>query len=102
MVRLAFATLRARKGSFIGTFIASVLAVALITSSGLLMESALRGSPGANQFAAADAVITAQRDVTIQFESGKKHKIKTKSKGLKEGVPNLPADLLTRLKGTSG
>ena len=102
MARLAWAALRARKGIFVGTFIAATLAIAIIASSGLLMESALRGHSDASRFAGADAVITADRNVTIQFEKGAKHKLKSKSKTLKEGAPALPADLAEQIGKISG
>ncbi|MEC0176789.1 ABC transporter permease [Paenibacillus favisporus] len=97
MGRLAWNTVRAHKGIFAGTFLAAVLAIALITSSGLLMESALRGHSNASQYAGADAVIAADRNVTIEVEKGHKNKIKTKSKELKEGAPELPSDLTDRV-----
>lgn len=97
MGTLAWTALRAHKGIFAGTFLATVLAITLLASSGLLMESALRGHSNASQYAGADAVIAADRNVTIEFEKGHKNKIKTKSKELKEGAPELPAGLTDRV-----
>lgn len=96
MMRLALSTLRSRKGSFIGTFIASVLAIALIASCGMLMESALRGNPGADRFTASDLVVTADRNIEItQSDGDKKHK------GI-EGLPTLPPELADRLAKVPG
>ncbi|TYP69516.1 putative ABC transport system permease protein [Paenibacillus methanolicus] len=96
MIGLAWSTLRSRKGSFIGSFIAAVLAIALIASCGMLMESALRGNPGANRFAAADLIVTANRQVEITQSDGD-----TKRKPI-AGLPSLPADLAERLKQVPG
>ncbi|MBB5999943.1 FtsX-like permease family protein [Streptomonospora salina] len=57
MLDIAWKTLRARKGSFAGAFIALLCATALIAASGILAESGLRSSAEPHRYAAADAVV---------------------------------------------
>src|SRR4051794_2005341 len=64
MLRISLQTLRARRGTLTGAFVAIWLAVTLASATGLLMAAAL-GPPGAGRFAAADAVVRADPTVTI-------------------------------------
>src|SRR3954447_5710963 len=64
MLRISLQTLRARRGTLAGAFVAIWLAVALASATGLLMAGAL-GSPGAGRLAATDAVLRADPTVTI-------------------------------------
>ena len=64
MLRISLQTLRARRGTLAGAFVAIALAVTLAYAAGLLMTSAL-GSPGPGRYAATDAVVRA--DPTIQL-----------------------------------
>ncbi len=64
MLRISLQTLRARRGTLTGAFVAILLAVTLASATGLLMAGAL-GAPGAGRFAAADAVVRADPTVTI-------------------------------------
>ena len=64
MLRISLQTLRARRATLTGAFIAIFLAVTLAYATGLLMAGAL-GPPGAGRLAAADAVVRADPTVTI-------------------------------------
>src|SRR5215218_10864031 len=63
MLRISLQTLRARRGSLAGAFVAIWLGVTLACATGLLMAGAL-GPPGAGRLAAADAVVRADPTVT--------------------------------------
>src|SRR3954452_22428789 len=64
MLRISLQTLRARRATLTGAFVAILLAVTLAYATGLLMAGAL-GPPGAGRFATADAVVRADPTVTI-------------------------------------
>src|SRR3954454_9918537 len=64
MLRISLQTLRARRGTLAGAFLALWLAVTLASATGLLMAGAL-GPPGAGRLAGADAVVRADPSVTI-------------------------------------
>ena len=64
MLRISLQTLRARRATLAGAFVAIWLAVTLASATGLLMAGAL-GDPGAGRLAATDAVVRADPTVTI-------------------------------------
>jgi putative ABC transport system permease protein len=64
MLRISLQTLRARRSTLAGAFVAIWLAVTLACATGLLMAGAL-GAPGAGRLSAADAVVRADPTVTI-------------------------------------
>src|SRR3954464_15135103 len=64
MLRISLQTLRARRGTLAGAFVAIWLAVTLACATGLLMAGAL-GAPGAGRLSAADAVVRADPTMTI-------------------------------------
>ncbi|WP_309030180.1 ABC transporter permease [Streptomyces alfalfae] len=70
MLRLAFQTLRTRRALFAGSLAAVTLALVLLTASGVLLESALRGEGEANRFDGASLVVTGDRDEGLD---GKDH-----------------------------
>src|SRR3954470_140665 len=63
MLRISWQTLRARRATLTGAFVAIALAVTLDYATGLLMAGAL-APPGPGRFAAADLVVRA--DATIK------------------------------------
>src|SRR3954465_8300577 len=67
MLRISLQTLRARRGTLAGAFVAIWLAVTLTCATGLLMAAAL-GAPGAGRLSAADAVVRA--DPTVMTGHG--------------------------------
>src|SRR4051795_4542534 len=94
MLRISLQTLRARRGTLAGAFIALWLAVTLVCATGLLMAGAL-GSPGAGRLAATDAVVRADPTVTIGHGEDA------------EGVdvipaPRLPAEVVERARAVPG
>ena len=101
MIRLALGTLRRHRGAYLGTFLASFLAVALLAGAGLLLFSVLTAKPPANRFAAAAVVVSGDRAVTLQtVKKKKKDKVKTKTKTERlTGAGPLPVDLATRIGG---
>src|SRR5215217_927638 len=64
MLRISLQTLRARRATLAGAFIAIWLAVTLACATGLLMAGAL-GAPGAGRLAAADSVVRADPTITV-------------------------------------
>lgn len=64
MLHLAWKTLRARKGSFVATFVVLMFASALIAASGVLAESGLRSTGEPHRYTQADAVVIADRSFT--------------------------------------
>src|SRR3954471_4251705 len=64
MLRISLQTLRARRGSLAGAFVAIFLAVMLAYGTGLLMAGAL-SAPRPGRLAAADAVVRADPSVTV-------------------------------------
>src|SRR3954469_22048875 len=64
MLRISLQTLRARRGTLAGAFVAIWLAVTLACATGLLMAGVL-GPPGAGRLAVAAAVVRAGPTVTI-------------------------------------
>ncbi|GCD98462.1 ABC transporter permease [Embleya hyalina] len=82
MLFLALRTLRARKGGFVGAFVALICAAALVTACGALLETGLRGDIRIERYAATDTVVTA--DQNLHWTKHKKGKTKVKSKPLTE------------------
>ena len=68
MLRIAFSTLAARKSGTLGAFAAVSLAVVLVVSCGILLESSLRAPTRVERLAAAAVVV--QGDPTIRPTSG--------------------------------
>ncbi|HEX6347415.1 FtsX-like permease family protein [Umezawaea sp.] len=57
MFSLAWSTIRARRGGFVAAFVALFSGAAVITASGVLLESGLRAGVTAERYAAATAVV---------------------------------------------
>ncbi|WP_329545169.1 ABC transporter permease [Streptomyces sp. NBC_01356] len=103
MLRYALKTVRARKGGFLGAFLALMCAAALITACGTLLETGLRGTIGTERYAAAPVVVSADQNVhqtTVKQKKGKT-KVKHKAKPIAERAW-LPDDLAARLSGVAG
>ncbi|MFC7530239.1 ABC transporter permease [Actinoplanes sp. GCM10030250] len=108
MMRLALGTLRRHRGAYAGTFLASLLAIALLGGGGLLLYSVLTAKPPADRFAAAAVVVSGEREVTVETVTVKdkkdgKDKVKRKVKTERlSGAGTLPADLAGRLRTLPG
>ncbi|WP_405882918.1 ABC transporter permease [Streptomyces sp. NBC_01384] len=103
MLRYALQTVRARKGSFLGAFLALMCAAALITACGALLETGLRGTIATERYAATPVVVSADQNVhqtTVKHKKGKT-KVKHKAKPIAERAW-LPDDLATRLRQVPG
>ncbi|QIQ04398.1 FtsX-like permease family protein [Streptomyces liangshanensis] len=103
MLRYAIQTLRARKGSFIGAFLALFCAAALVTACGILLETGLRGTINTERYAATPVVVGADQNVhqtTVKHKKGKT-KTKHKAKPLAERVW-LPAGTAEKLSSLPG
>lgn len=103
MLRYALKTVRARKGGFLGAFVALMCAAALITACGTLLETGLRGTIRTERYAAAPIVVSADQNVhrtTVKHKKGKT-KVKHKAKPIAERAW-LADDLATRLRGLPG
>ncbi|MEU4096587.1 ABC transporter permease [Streptomyces sp. NPDC026673] len=73
MVTLALRTLRARAGGFAGSFVALLLASAMLGTCGILLESGLRATPPAERYAGASVVVSGRdrADLTVHTAGGK-------------------------------
>ncbi|MCQ9130772.1 ABC transporter permease [Streptomyces hilarionis] len=103
MLRYALKTVRARKASFLGAFLALMCAAALITACGTLLETGLRGSIRPERYAAAPVVVSADQNVhrtTVKHKKGKT-KVKHKAKPIAERAW-VPAGLRSRVASTPG
>ncbi|WP_203732299.1 FtsX-like permease family protein [Streptomyces sp. SID12501] len=103
MLRYALQTLRARKGGFIGAFLALMCAAALVTACGILLETGLRGTIGTERYAAAPVIVGGDQNVhqtTVKEKKGKT-KVKHKAKPLAERVW-LPGSTVTALEQVRG
>ena len=94
MLRISWQTLRARRATLAGAFVAILLAVTLAYAAGLLLAGAL-SAPGPGRLAAADAVVRA--DPTVTYGHGEDA----------EGVdavpaPRLPAAAVDRAASVPG
>jgi len=74
MIRLAFGSLRRHLGAYVGTFVAAMLAVALLAGGGLLLASVLTAKPPADRFAAASLVVSGAREIRVETVAGKHKK----------------------------
>ncbi|MEU0560196.1 ABC transporter permease [Dactylosporangium sp. NPDC006015] len=108
MIRLAIATLRRHRGAYAGTFVAALLAVALLAGGGLLLFSVLTAKPPADRFAATSAVVAGEREIsleTVTTKHKKEGKTKVKRKVKTErltGAGTLPVDLAGRIAAVPG
>ncbi|MGW3661776.1 FtsX-like permease family protein [Streptomyces sp. NPDC005141] len=103
MLRYALKTVRARKGAFLGAFLALMCAAALITACGTLLETGLRGTIRTERYAAAPIVVSADQNVhqtTVKHKKGKT-KVKHKAKPIAERAW-LADDLAARLRRVPG
>ncbi|MEU8792065.1 FtsX-like permease family protein [Streptomyces sp. NPDC048643] len=103
MLRYAVKTVRARKGGFLGPFVALMCAAALITACGTLLETGLRGTIRTERYAAAPIVVSADQNVhrtTVKHKKGKT-KVKHKAKPIAERAW-LADGLATRLRHLPG
>ncbi|MCX4670463.1 ABC transporter permease [Streptomyces sp. NBC_01381] len=103
MLRYALQTVRARKGGFLGAFLALMCAAALITACGTLLETGLRGTVRTERYAAAPVIVSADQNVhqtTVKHKKGKT-KVKHKAKPITERAW-LPDGIERKLRGTPG
>ncbi|WP_410601384.1 FtsX-like permease family protein [Amycolatopsis sp. lyj-90] len=68
MLRLAFRTLRLRKGGFIGTFIAVFFGALIVASCGGLMETGIRSNAEPQRLAAAPILVTGGQTFALPKE----------------------------------
>jgi putative ABC transport system permease protein len=104
MIRLAFASLRSRLAAFLGTFVAAVLAVALIGGAALLLFSVLTATPTTHRFDTADVMVGGAREISLTTVKNKgkgKQKTKTKTERL-AGAPTLPSDWAGKVAAMPG
>ncbi|GIG58142.1 ABC transporter permease [Longispora fulva] len=94
MLGLALRTLRFRKASFVGAFLALCCAAALVSACGLMLDTGLRGGLPAERYAGMTIVAG---DQELHHDTGKK----IKTKPLTERV-RVPADLAATLRAIPG
>ncbi|MFI6447317.1 ABC transporter permease [Kitasatospora sp. NPDC050543] len=99
MFALAMSTLRARKGAFVGAFVALLCAAAMVTACGALLDTGLRGRIPTERYTGAAVLVTADQEV--HWDESKKGKTKVKSKPLTERAW-LDAATTGRLTGLAG
>lgn len=103
----ALQTLRARKGSFAGAFVALFFAALLITSCGMLLETGIHGGIAVERYAGTPIVVAGDQNVhqdTVETKgSGARvrTKVKHKAKPL-SGRVWLSAALVERIAGVPG
>jgi putative ABC transport system permease protein len=93
MLGLALQTLRGRRHSFLGTFVALAFAVALLIACGILVQSGLQSDAGAARYAATPLVIAGDDEMRAPATGDRI--------SLPE-PPRLPAALGDRLAGVDG
>ncbi|GAB4060743.1 ABC transporter permease [Catellatospora paridis] len=104
MTGLALATVRSRLAAFVGTFVAALLAVALIGGAALLLFSVLTAAPTTHRFDAADVMVGGDRQIsltTVKDKGKGKQKTKTKTERL-AGAPALPPSWASALAKVDG
>ncbi|WP_327252753.1 ABC transporter permease [Streptomyces sp. NBC_01244] len=67
---LARAVLRFRPAAFVGTFVALLMTVAIVSACGILLETGIRASAPPTRYAAAPVVVAADQQVTLRVGSG--------------------------------
>ncbi|MGW2111841.1 FtsX-like permease family protein [Streptomyces sp. NPDC001948] len=67
---LARAAVRFKPSSFVGTFVALLLAAAVVSACGILTESGLRASVPADRYAKAPVVVAADQKIHLKHGSG--------------------------------
>jgi putative ABC transport system permease protein len=88
----ARATIRHRKGPFVGMFVAVLAAAALVTALGVLLESGLRAGVPPQRYAGASVVVGAQQTIPVEEDL---------DLPFSERVP-LPADVVDRVGAVPG
>jgi putative ABC transport system permease protein len=88
----AKATIRHRKGPFVGVFVAVCCAAALLTALGVLFESGLRAGVPPQRYAGAAVVVTARQSIAVAEDL---------DQPFSERVP-LPAATVDRIAGVPG
>ncbi len=99
MLAIALATLRARRGGFVGAFVALFCAAALVSACGMLLDTGLRGQVSPQRYAAAPLLVAADQE--LHFVESGHDKTKTKSKPATETV-HLPGDETARVRAVAG
>lgn len=92
MLDHARATIRHRKGPFVGAFIAVLAAVTLVTALGVLFESGLRAGVPPQRYAGAPVVVGAQQSIPV---------VEDLDRPLSERVP-LPVDVVDEVAAVPG
>ncbi|MFF8195782.1 FtsX-like permease family protein [Streptomyces bobili] len=69
MLRLAMATLRSRSGAFAATFMALLLAAAVVSACGVLLESGLRSALPPERYEKAPVIVAASQSVELEVKS---------------------------------
>lgn len=88
MLRLAFRTLRLRKGGFIGTFIAVFFGALIVASCGGLMETGIRSNAEPQRLAAAPILVTGGQTFALPKEDPASSKPTTSASSKTRGSPN--------------
>jgi putative ABC transport system permease protein len=68
VLRLALQTMRTRLHGFVGAFVALTLAVAIVTATGVLVESGARARVPVERFAGAAVIVAGERSVAVDVD----------------------------------
>ncbi|WP_181774415.1 FtsX-like permease family protein [Amycolatopsis pittospori] len=105
MLRLAFRTLRLRKGGFIGTFIAVFFGALIVASCGGLMETGIRGNAEPQRLAAAPILVTGAQTFALPKKDPASLDADDKRKFEDARLPErvrLDSGLASRIRSVSG
>ncbi|MFF5900951.1 ABC transporter permease [Streptomyces argenteolus] len=100
MLRLALATLRARKGPFAATFLALLMGAAVISACGVLLESGLRSTLPPERYENAPLIVAGRQSAELDVKSADGSTYRS-SQPLPERLV-LPADLADDLAAIDG
>ncbi|MFF8973830.1 ABC transporter permease [Streptomyces sp. NPDC014995] len=100
MLRLALATLRARKGPFAATFLALLMGAAVISACGVLLESGLRSALPPERYENAPLIVAGRQSAELDVKSADGSTYRS-SQPLPERLV-LPADLADDIAAVDG
>ncbi|MFG2630417.1 ABC transporter permease [Streptomyces sp. NPDC048473] len=96
---LARAAVRFKPSSFVGTFVALLLAAAIVSACGILLETGLRASVPADRYAKAPVVVAADQQIHLMVGSGDE---KNDAGALVPDTARLPESLVGKAASAPG
>ncbi|MFB4277388.1 FtsX-like permease family protein [Nonomuraea sp. MTCD27] len=102
MLRLALRTARTRKAGFVGSLLAVVLAVTVITTGGFLLQAAVTGDGGTDRFHAAALVVVGDPHVSVAPADSRAWDVGADPVGDTLPPPPLPLEVAHRVAQVTG